>query len=134
MCLLQGCADHRCTLLRQCMRASKAGRHHVGRCSLCLTGCSCLSPLCWLVGAGLALMGVAVLGFLGLAGSKGCLGRIALRLYVTILFVLMIVFFAAGGAIVYATKFLVRNPLPAGAGRRERVTGVGAGVGWESDE
>jgi len=56
--------------------------------------------------AGLALMGVAVLGFLGLAGSKGCLGRIALRLYVTILFVLMIVFFAAGGAIVYATKFL----------------------------
>ena len=66
-------------------------------------------PLC-AAGAGASLMTVAAVGLVGLCCSKGSFGRVLLRLYAVVMFVLMVAFFAAGGAIIYAAKELVRRP------------------------
>ena len=60
---------------------------------------------------GIALMSLAAIGYLGLCMSKGSCGRVLLRLYAAVLFVLMVAFLAIGGTLVYAAKYLVRRAL-----------------------
>ena len=69
--------------------------------------CWCGVPFITLTG--ISLMGLAGVGFLGLCFSKGSTGRVLLRLYSLVLIILMIAFFAAGGAIIYAAQYLVRG-------------------------
>ncbi len=66
--------------------------------------------------AGIALMGTAAMGLIGLVTSKGCFGRSLLRVYTVIMFLVMVVFFAVGGAIIFATKTMVRGPRAGNAG------------------